>query len=173
MIANDKINGRFIDAVNALCEEEKALHSVRVAYVVRCFCLCFVLFIHSLSHTDSVYLIQVRYFLNCYEFCHCIFLCAIWSLSFVEAIRSAFVFYFTHCCRRRRRRRHHHRFMPVDKRKTGEAGNVRSLHYSHSTERLKTNFHRNENLLSEFEIGNGHPIGICIYTIFKLNFSES
>lgn len=28
--------------------------------------------------------------------------------------------------------------------------------------RLKTNFHRNENLLSKFKIGNGHPIGIYL-----------
>lgn len=34
--------------------------------------------------------------------------------------------------------------------------------YIHIDGRLKTNFHRNENLLSKFKIGNGHPIGIYL-----------
>lgn len=34
--------------------------------------------------------------------------------------------------------------------------------YIHIDGRLKTNFHRNENLLSKFKIGNGHLIGIYV-----------
>lgn len=78
MIANDKINGRFIGAVYAVCEEETTyvlceLHMLYVAFASVQF------FFAILPYTDSVYLVQVRYFLKCYEFrdrIGCLCLCA-------------------------------------------------------------------------------------------------
>lgn len=107
MIANDKINRRFIGS----CANEDHCVS-RVAYVM------------CVSAEFRLYWCNFHGFI-----CFCIF--------------SFFIRYLAVCCPRQNR----------------ESGNARSLPYDG---RLKTNFHRNENLLSKFKIGNGHPIGIYL-----------
>lgn len=136
MIANDKINGRFIGSCANKDHCVSELHTL-------CMCVRSTFSSGAYFCSNKIFSLAFAVYVCTYEL----------SISVVLMQFSWHYFILVFClgffCS--------HLFSSISLLSTAKAGKVEILEG-----RLKTNFHRNENLLSKFKIGNGHPIGIYL-----------